>query len=136
LVTFKRRVKKETIIEDGNAIVRTRASLGDPPPVTFREIKTMDHLDTTKPQAYKPLNPIPATIKIQFTPTIIHPWYMVPIRQCLVCRTIHQQNLISVSENFNLVKLVLEIGKIIVKIQQRRIGVIFVNQREHSFIQL
>jgi hypothetical protein len=26
---------------------------------------------------------------------------MVPIRQCLVCRTIHQQNLIGVSDNFD-----------------------------------
>jgi hypothetical protein len=62
----------------------------------------MDHLTTTKPQPFIPSNPTPATISIQFNPTIIHPWYMVPIRQCLVCRTIHQQNLISVSDNFDL----------------------------------
>jgi hypothetical protein len=102
LLKFKRQVVKETVIEDGNAIVRTRASLGDPPPVTFREGKTIDHLDTTKPQAYKPSKPIPATIKIQFTPTIIHPWYMVPIRQCLICRTIYHQTLIAESDNFDL----------------------------------
>jgi hypothetical protein len=90
------------VIEDGNAIVRTRGSFRDPPPVTFREGKTIDHLDTTKPQAYKPSKPVPATINIQFTPTIIHPWYMVPIRQCLVCRTIYQSNLISISDNFDL----------------------------------
>jgi hypothetical protein len=101
-VTFKRRVVNETVIEDGNAIVRTRGSFRDPPPVTFREGKTIDYLDTTKPQAYKPSKPIPATIKIQFSPTIIHPWYMVPIRECLVCRTIYQSNLMSVSDNFDL----------------------------------
>jgi hypothetical protein len=76
LVTFKRRVVKETVIEDGNAIARTRASLGDLLPVTFREGKTIVNLDTAKPQAFKPSKPLPATIKIQFTTAIIHPWYL------------------------------------------------------------
>ena len=62
LMKFKGKVVKETVIEDGNVIVRTRPS-GDPPPVTFREGKTIDYLQKKKPPAYKPSNTIPATIK-------------------------------------------------------------------------
>ena len=103
MLKFKRKVVKETVIdEEGNTTVKTRISIEDPPNVTFREGMAMDHLTTTKPQPFIPSNPTPATISIQITPKIIHPWYMVPIRQCLVCRTIHQQNLISVSDNFDL----------------------------------
>ena len=82
-------------------IFRTRAFLGDPSLVTFREGKTIDQLDTTKPQPYIPSTPTAATTMIQLIPTNIHPWYMVPIRQCLICRVYHQ-NLVLVSDNFDL----------------------------------
>ena len=32
LLKFNKKIVKETVIEHGNAIVRTRASLADPPP--------------------------------------------------------------------------------------------------------
>ena len=100
---LERKVVKETVIdEDGNATVKTRISIGDPPNVTFREGMAMYHLVTTKPQQFIPSNPTPVSISIQFTPAIIHPWYLAPIRQCLVCRAIYQQNLIRVSDNFDL----------------------------------
>lgn len=80
MLKSKRKAVRETVIdEDGNATMKTRISIGGPPNVTFREGKTIDHLDNTKPQAYKPSNPIPATISIQFTPPNIHPWYLAPI---------------------------------------------------------
>jgi hypothetical protein len=73
---FKRKVVQETVIDgDGNASVKTRISIRDPPIVTFREGMAMDHLTITKPQPFIPSNPTPATISIRFTPTSIHPWY-------------------------------------------------------------
>ena len=78
MLKFKRKVEKETVIdEDGNATVKTRIPIRDPPNVTFREGMAMDHLTTTKPQPFIPSNPTPVTISIQFTPANIHPWYLV-----------------------------------------------------------
>jgi hypothetical protein len=57
---------------------------------------------TTKPESFKPPVPTPGTLIIQFTPTRIHPWYLVRIRQCLVCRAIQQNYFISISDNFDL----------------------------------
>ena len=103
MLKFKRKVVKETVVdENGNATFKTRISIGEAPNVTFREGMAMDHLNMTKPQAYNFSEPVPATINIQFTQTILHRWYLVPIRQCLICRTIYHQNLVRVSDNFDL----------------------------------
>jgi hypothetical protein len=64
----------------------------------------MDHVNTAKPRPCIPSNPTPATISIQFTPAIIHPWYLAPIKQCLVCRTVYHERIIGVSDNFDLCK--------------------------------
>ena len=65
LLKFKRKVVKETVVdEDGNATIKTRISIGDPPNVTFREGMVMDQVNTTKPQSYIISTPIPATTYI------------------------------------------------------------------------
>ena len=54
LIKYKRRPKNEYFIDEkGSRIIRTRKSTFDQPKVTFREGKTINDLNTTKPQYFK-----------------------------------------------------------------------------------
>ena len=103
LLKFKRKVVKETLTDEyGNVTARTRTSTVDPPHVTYREGKTIDSMNTTTPQSYNSSIPVPGILTIQVTRNFIHPWYLAPIRQCLICRTIYHETIKGVSDNFDL----------------------------------
>ncbi|KAJ2996380.1 hypothetical protein HDV02_006591 [Globomyces sp. JEL0801] len=102
LLQFKNRPKSETITKNGISVKKARLYTDDPPPVTFRIDMNIQNLNSKAPQRHIPSIPIPAVLNIQFTPTSIHPWYLIPIRQCLICRTVHAPLFYHIVNKFDL----------------------------------
>ncbi|KAJ2985137.1 hypothetical protein HDV02_000699, partial [Globomyces sp. JEL0801] len=63
---------------------------------------TIQDLKGSVPNRHTPSIPIPASLDIQFTPNEIHPWYLEPIRQCILCKTVHMRMFCYVAKKFNL----------------------------------
>jgi hypothetical protein len=72
------------------------------PLVTFRYGNTVENCVNSDPQPYTPVTPIKASLLLDITATRIHPWYLEPIKECFMCRSVYHMKIDTVSDNFDL----------------------------------